>query len=559
MHRMRFAQRFVVPAFAITLVAALLSTYSPSSPTASGVTPSHAPPGSASSALAADVTGRTPVSTATSVYNYSFDTSRGKGLVSNLIADPQGDLYGTTQEGGAYNAGTVFQLTPPGKGKTAWTQRVLYSFCQRQSCKDGSYPAAGLVFAKQTNNVVGLFGTTEEGGESGSGTVFRLLPSATGKPFWTEAVLHSFAGGSDGADPRSHLIADTSGALVLYGTTNGGGTGGDCGSGGCGTVFELTPPNKQHPIHWAETVLHSFAGGNDGEYTTAGVIEDAQHKLYGTTYQGGSAGYGTIFMLSPPAHGGSGWTQTVLHSFLGDADGANPETGLLLEPGGSLYGTTDYGGANCYNDYGCGTIFKLVPPDKYVPSWTFNTLHSFDYFDSADGEYPLGDLIFGKDGAIYGTTEYGGTPVGTGTGPCDFLYPCGVIFKLSGVGLTFTFSIIYKFCTADTGCPVGANPTAGLTRLNGALYGTTSYAADGDACGCGAIFKLTYPSYQSPPTAITLPILPTPPAITTPSTLPPPPTITTPPTLPPPPTRSTTPPPAAIPPPTTTPPPKPSS
>jgi uncharacterized repeat protein (TIGR03803 family) len=546
MHRMRFAQRWVVPACAIALVAALLSAYSPSTPTASGMTPSPASPGFVPSALGAGVTGRTPISTATSLYNYSFDTSKGSGLVSNLIADSQGALYGTTEEGGAHRAGTVFRLTPPATGKTGWTYKVLYSFCQRQSCKDGSYPVAGLVFAKQPNNTVGLFGTTEEGGDSGLGTVFRLLPPANGT-FWTEDVLHSFAGGSDGADPRSHLIADTSGSLVLYGTTNDGGAG-DCGSGGCGTVFKLTPPNKQHPIHWAETVLHSFAGGSDGEYTTAGVIEDAQHRLYGTTYQGGSAGYGTIFMLSAPAHGGSGWTQTVLHSFLGDADGANPETGLLLEPGGSLYGTTDYGGANCYNDYGCGTIFKLVPPDKYVPSWTFNTLHSFDYFDSSDGEYPLGDLIFGKDGEIYGTTEYGGTPVGTATGPCDFLYPCGVVFKLSGVGLTFTFSIIYKFCTADTGCPVGAQPTAGLTRFHGALYGTTSYAGDGDACGCGAIFKLSYPSLESPTATTNLP------------TTTPPPAVTTPPTLPPPPTRATTTPPtrATTTPPTTTPPPRPS-
>jgi uncharacterized repeat protein (TIGR03803 family) len=450
-----------------------------------------------------------PVSTATSLYNYGFDTTSGTGLVSNLVADDQGALYGTTHDGGAYGDGTVFQVAPPGPGQTAWKHTVLYSFCktqsQSQSCIDGAYPAAGLIFAKQPNGLTALFGTTEEGGDFGSGTVFRLYPPANGQAAF-EDVLYSFANGSDGSDPRGNLIADTSGSLILYGTTNGGGSG-NC-SGGCVTVFELTPPNNDHPMNWAEAVLHSFGGGSDGKYPKAGVTADAQHKLYGTTYEGGADGYGTIFRLSPPAAGGgSNWSQTVLYSFTGNADGAYPRAGLLLEPGGSLYGTTAYGGVNCDDDNeGCGTVFKLVPPDKYVPSWTFNTLHSFGYLDSTNGQYPEGDLIFGKDGAIYGTTEYGGTPVGTGTGPCDLLQNCGTVFRLTGAGIYFNFSIIYKFCTADTGCPVGAHPTAGLTAFQGELYGTTSYNGEGYACGCGTIFKLSYPPVEAtpPPPATTL-------------------------------------------------------
>ena len=136
----------------------------------------------------------------------------------------------------------------------------------------------------------------------------------------------------------------------------------------------------------------------------------------------------------------------------------------------------------------------MVPPDKDIPKWTLSTLHSFkdDYPD--DGQYPLGALIFGKDGALYGTTEYGGTPNATATGPCGLLYRCGTIFRLTGADVSWTVTSLYKFCSDETGCPVGAYPTAGLTAYQGALYGTTSYDGEGSTCFCGAVFKLDYPS-----------------------------------------------------------------
>jgi hypothetical protein len=190
----------------------------------------------------------------------------------------------------------------------------------------------------------------------------------------------------------------------------------------------------------------------------------------------------------------------VLYKFSGSDEGANPRTGLVADAhggvhgaGGGLYGTTAYGGANCDDSDGCGTVFKLVPPDKDIPKWTLSTLHSFKYNYPDDGEYPLGGLVFGKDGALYGTTEYGGTPTSK-YGPCGVLYRCGTIFRLSGAGVSWNLTYLYKFCSADTGCPIGASPTAGLTAYQGALYGTTSYASDGYLCDCGAVFKLDYPS-----------------------------------------------------------------
>lgn len=156
------------------------------------------------------------------------------------------------------------------------------------------------------------------------------------------------------------------------------------------------------------------------------------------------------------------------------------------------------GGGNCNNIDGCGTVFRLAPPSSGKPSRKLSTLHSFKYNYPNDGQYPLGNLIFGADRALYGTTEYGGTPNGDGNGPCGFLYRCGTIFRLTGAGPNGNWSLIYKFCNQTTGCPIGAYPTAGLFAYNGKLYGATSYDADGYACNCGAVFEFDYPKASRP-------------------------------------------------------------
>jgi uncharacterized repeat protein (TIGR03803 family) len=177
------------------------------------------------------------------------------GLIADNRADNRGALYGTTAGGGTGNNGTVFKLTPPAKGQTAWTETVLYHFT---GGSDGSLPYAGLI----ADNSGALYGTTQQGGSgcppNGCGTVFKLTPSAKGQTAWTETVLYRFTGGSDGATPRAGLFADKQG--VLYGTTTVGGGQSGCPQFtalfvGCGTVFKLTPPPVGASRHQARSSI----------------------------------------------------------------------------------------------------------------------------------------------------------------------------------------------------------------------------------------------------------------------------------------------------------------
>lgn len=207
----------------------------------------------------------TPKGTETILHSFTLGSDGGYPS-SGPIADSSGNLFGTTYIGGASHLGTVFEVTSEG------AESVLYSFCGRANCIDGAYPTAGLIADAQGN----LYGTTLEGGSQDFGTVFKLTRTGT------EAVLYSFTGKSDGGLPIAGLIADSRGNL--YGTTQRG------GALGYGTVFKVTPKGT-------ETVLHSFAAGNDGAYPYAGVIADAPGNLYGTTYAGGAHGLGTVFEI----------------------------------------------------------------------------------------------------------------------------------------------------------------------------------------------------------------------------------------------------------------------
>ena len=282
---------------------------------------------------------------------YSFTGgSDGADPIAGLIADKEGALYGTALNGGTAGAGTVFKLTPPAKGQTAWTPTVLYRFCSQPSCSDGGNPAARLIADKEGT----LYGTTSQGGNSGYGTVFKLTPPAKGLTAWTETVLHrftgGFTGGSDGADPIAGLIADKEGAL--YGTTQGGGTG------GAGAVFKLTPPAKGQTA-WTETVLHSFTN-SDGSSPNAGLIADNSGALYGTTAGGGSAFSGTVFKLTPPAKGQTAWTETVLYSFTGGSDGGEPLGNLIFDNQGALYGITLGGGTRVAGTRPCSIVSRAA-------------------------------------------------------------------------------------------------------------------------------------------------------------------------------------------------------
>jgi uncharacterized repeat protein (TIGR03803 family) len=317
------------------------------------------------------------------LYSFKNNGKDGNHPYAGLIFDAAGNLYGTTLDGGVYDYGTVFELTPQKAG--TWTEKVLHSF--NNNYKDGVWPYGGLIFDAAGN----LYGTTADGGGKGYGTVFELAPEAAGR--WKEKILHNFSyNGKDGYAPYASLIFDSVGNL--YGTTLQGGTY------GTGTVFELMP-QAVAAGRWREKILHNFNyNGKDGYYSNAGLILSAAGNLYGTTRLGGAYNYGTVFELTPKV--GGGWTEKVLHNFnFNGKDGFYPYAGLILDAGDNLYGTTSNEG------YGVGAVFELTP--KACGSWKEKVLHNFNY---TNGNYPYGGVILDSAGNLYGTTTYGGTKGG---------------------------------------------------------------------------------------------------------------------------------------------------
>jgi uncharacterized repeat protein (TIGR03803 family) len=311
---------------------------------------------------------------------YSF-TGRGDGsaVMSGVTLDAVGNLYGTTVGGGDYGLGTVYKLMPNVDG--TWTETVLHSF----SGSDGWQVVGGLVFDKNGN----LYGTATLGGAYGHGVVFRLAPNSDGS--WTESVLHSFMGGTEGGYPdHGKLIFDANGNL--YGATAGW-NGGDSN----GTVFELTPNSDGT---WTHVVLHSFSGGADGATPQGTLTFDRAGSLYGTTLFGGAYGYGTIFTLTRGSDGK--WKKYVVHQFRGETDGIGPWAGVVFDTEGNLYGTTDDGGTGSCSDgtgTGCGTVFKLSQnPNGGLTKQTHRFL-------GTQASNPYGEVLFDSVGNLFGTTS----------------------------------------------------------------------------------------------------------------------------------------------------------
>jgi uncharacterized repeat protein (TIGR03803 family) len=394
------------------------------------------------------------------LHNFN-NTGDGYRPASGLISDNSGNLYGTTSDGGTYDGGTVFEMMPRTGG--GWMEKILHNFNEAGN-KDGYDPLGGVIFDASGN----LYGTTNYGGAKNSGTVFELIPAAGGH--WDEKILYSFSDkGTGGNNPGSGLVLDSSGDL--YGTTVGGGSGTGCGNAGCGIVFELTP---QAGEAWAETALHSFSkNGTDGLYPLAGLIFDAAGNLYGTTYQGGSYGTGTVFELTPTA--GGIWTETILNNFeSGGTDGYESLAALTLAAG-NIYGTTFSGGTGCASYGGCGTVFELTPTAG--GSWAETVLHYFAGGPS-DGAGPYTGLVFDAAGNLYGTTFTGGTYA-------DGEYSGGTVFKLTEVDGAWTETVLHNFGNGLD----GQEPEAGLIfGANGNLYGTTS---SGGMDSVGTVFEIT--------------------------------------------------------------------
>ena len=255
---------------------------------------------------------------------HSFSGDDGAGPVGALFLDPSGNADGVTSTGGFRNGGSVFQLD----ASSGWMETILFH--------PYGYPGSSVT----PDHAGNLYGSTFIG-TSSPGTVYQLVQSGQ---TWIGTDIYAFTGGSDGGYPQAGVIFD--GAGNLYGATTSG------GSGGGGTVFELSPSNGG----WNYQVLYSFAGPNNGLLVVGPVgnlIMDSSGSLYGTTIADGANGFGAVFKLTPS---NGSWSYTSLHDFTGGSDGSSPYCNLVFDASGNLYGTASAGGA-----FGSGVVFKITP------------------------------------------------------------------------------------------------------------------------------------------------------------------------------------------------------
>jgi len=307
---------------------------------------------------------------------HQFSGPDGAAPVAGLTMDRAGNLYGTALIGGQgfqycnLGCGTVFKLT---HGSSGWLFTPIYVF----NGSDGANPQARVVFGPDG----ALYGTATQGGANGRGVVFRLQPPATFCKAvqcpWTQTILHSFALSNDGSYPGS-------GDLIFDGAGNIWGTTGDGGDFFGGVVYELVRSGNS----WTENVIHNFGAVGDGARPSAGLTMDSQGNLYGTTQGGGNTNGGTVYQLT---HSGSGWTETVIHSFDNNSEGSIPYGGVIFDASGNLYGTTSAGGPSF-----SGGVYELTPSSN---GWVSNVLYMFSnaYVGSR------ASLTFGSNGKLYGT------------------------------------------------------------------------------------------------------------------------------------------------------------
>lgn len=370
---------------------------------------------------------------------YNFTGGSDGANPQSRLTHRGGNFYGTAYEGGAFGAGTVFQLSPNGSG--GWNETVLHNFSGGLGREaDGAGPSGPVIF----DNVGNLYGTTRFGGTDpvycSYGSVFEL--SRVGG-IWTETIPFSESCTQpDGIAPVNGLIMDSAGNLygttlengpipgtvfelspsggswtqrVIYSAPTSSGLTMDATGNIYGvtrsTVFELSPNGNGG---WNSTIIHTFAGyPNDGSVAEGTPVVDQSGNIYGTTYEGGVYNHGTVYKLSPGET--EAWTENILYSFPSGKNGANPVAGIVFDAAGNIYGTTALGGSK--TNKGQGTVFELATLGnsnyQHTVLWTFN---------GADGANPYGSLILDKSGQhLYGTTNSGG------------LSNAGVVFKVNGV------------------------------------------------------------------------------------------------------------------------------
>lgn len=350
-------------------------------------------------------------------------------------------------------------LAAIGQGAQAQTFTVLHTFT---GGADGGAPYAGLAIDRSGN----LYGTASIGGDTsacgdvGCGVVFRFAQKNSN---WILTPLYTFRGGADGGSPEAPVLVAPDG--TLYGTAFGG-SGNACNGSGCGVVFHLVPPARASGSAlggWNETVLYTFQGGSDGAEPGGILLMDAAGNIYGSTSQGGTNNDGVVYRLTP-ANGS--WTETVLYSFTGGSDGAYP-SGVIMDAAGNLYGEAGSGGL-----YGYGTVFELSQSGS---QWIETTLHSFTA--QGDGRSPSGGLISDPNGYLIGTTSEPGT-----------LDTSGTIFTLTPSQGQWNFYTSYQFQGEPPSCVAGPSLDAAGNIWATLVIGN---APNGQIWGPGVQFPLT--------------------------------------------------------------------
>ena len=342
-------------------------------------------------------------------------------------------------------------------GSAAQTPTILYSF---SGGADGANPLGVIEGGAGV-----LYGTTCNGGTSDSGAVYRLTAPEGGSGPWTKLTLYSFMGTSDGACPNT-LVLGAGG--VLYGTTAVDNQTASL------TAFSLTPPQSAgNP--WTFTLLYTFT---EEEGAALGLADGPDGVLYITTRFGGTGGVGSVESLTPPATLPGPWTLTVLHNFVFTEYGAYPFSGVIVGPGGELYGTTQNGGiTGCPV---CGVVYALFPPATPGGNWPFKILFSM----TPKASFPVG-VAMGKGGVLYGVADEGGRA-------CP---DCASVFSLTPPatpGGAWTEAIPYAFPANDFNNSY--NPL--VIGPGGVLYGTANLPGATQTC-CGVIFSVTPPASGS--------------------------------------------------------------
>ncbi len=364
---------------------------------------------------------------------YSFAGSPdGVSPFGGVAIDAKGNIFGTTYSGGAYYYGMVWELSPSGK---SYAEKIIYQF----ESSNGANPLGAVVLNADDD----LYITTSQGGQFGAGTVMELAEGKSST--YGVKTMHAFGNGTDGSVPNAAVVQV---GKTLYMTTAAGGKYGE------GAIIALKLPKLE------AVDVYDFQDTPDGRFPISTLVADSSGALYGTTVEGGLDGLGCVFKFVPKGNGG---TETVLYSFLGlsSGDGASPNGGVLLGKDGAIYGTTSFGGLT--ND---GTVFRLNPSPS---GYTETLMHSFA--GAADGAQPFGGL------AARGKLLYGTTSAGSGS----LCIGCGTIFQIAPDGSNY--SALYAFDGTN-----GQNPIGTLFVRGNALYGT---ASNGGADSDGVVFRYT--------------------------------------------------------------------